>query len=100
MLIASREHQTQSAYSKYEAVQMELAATRAVDPDLYEKTFELPDEHDLEILSNRYSNLHRKDQQQTFGLLIYDMAKTEGPLSDSYRASKRKLARHHDHYGV
>lgn len=99
-VIASREHQTQSAYSDYEAVQTELAATRGVDPDQYKKTFELPDKHDLRILSSRNGDLHRENSNLIFDFLTHDMAKTNNPLSNSYRDAKLGLARHHTRYGV
>ena len=99
-VIASREQQTQSAYSDYEAVQTKLAATRGVDPQKYKGTFGLPDKYDLEILSSRDGDLHRKNSNLIFGFLTHDMAKTDNPISNSYRDAKWRLARHHTRYGV
>lgn len=99
-VFASREQQTQSAYCDYEAVQTELAATRGVDPDQYKKTFQLPDRHDLRILSSLNGDLHRENSNLIFGFRTHDMAKTNTPLSNSYRDAKSRLARHHTRYGV
>jgi len=99
-VIASREHQRQSAYSDYEAKQTDLAAERGVDPDLYKKTFELPDKYDLEILSSRNGDIYRAEFELIFDFLTHDMAKTKNPISNNYRDAKWRLARHHSRYGV
>jgi uncharacterized protein YhdP len=99
--IESRAQQTREALSSiYRPKQQKLAANRAINPIDYEKTFALPDEHDLSILSGRRRSVDRNDWVSTFKALTYDMARTQGPLSEDYQASKSKLARHHVLYGV
>jgi hypothetical protein len=99
--IQSRAQQTREVSSSiYEPARQALSASRAVDSDLYRKTFALPDEHDLIILDLLKRDIDRNNWRRTFDALIDDMARTNGPLSEDYQDSKRKLALHHARYRV